>query len=164
MTARKTASPRDLSWLRRTFVLAEAARAGGRHPFAAIVVDGRGRVVAQAGNNSLPPEGDPTQHAEVLAASGAARLLRPEQLASCTLYSSAEPCCMCAGAIYWCNIRRVVYALSERRLLGITGGHEENPTLSLSCRKVFASGQRRVEVVGPLLQEEAAEVHRGFWL
>ncbi len=163
MPTRKTASPRDIAWLRRTFILAEAARADGRHPFAAIVVDARGRVVAEARNNSLPPGGDPTQHAEVVAASRAARLLRPAQLASCTLYSSAEPCCMCAGAIYWCNIRRVVYALSERRLLALTGGHRENPTLSLSCRRVFASGQRAVTVIGPLLQTEAERAHTGFW-
>jgi tRNA(Arg) A34 adenosine deaminase TadA len=156
-------SPADAAWLRRTFQVAEAARADGRHPFGAIVVDGEGRSVVEAGNNSLPPEGDPTQHAEVVAAARAARMLSPGKLAGCTLYASAEPCCMCAGAIYWCNIGRVVYGLSEEKLLGITGSHPENPTLSLSCRKVFASGQRTVEVAGPYLEAEAAGVHRGFW-
>jgi tRNA(Arg) A34 adenosine deaminase TadA len=157
------ASPIDLEHLRRTFRLAAEARAKGKHPFAALVVDAQGEVVAEAGNNSLPPDGDPTQHAEVLAAARAARLRTPTELAGATLYASAEPCCMCAGAIYWCHIGRVVYGLSEKRLLGLTGAHAENPTLALDCRRVFASGQHPVAVAGPLLEDEAAGAHRGFW-
>ena len=84
-------------------------------------------------------------------------------LAGATLYSSAEPCAMCAGAIYWCGIGRVVYALSEHALLGLTGDHPENPTFSLPCREVFARGQRPIEVVGPALEAEAAAAHAGFW-
>ena len=112
---------------------------------------------------SLPPEGDPTRHAELVAAGLAARRLSPEQLAAATLYTSAEPCAMCAGAIYWCGIGRVVYALSEHQLLGLTGDHPENPTFALPCREVFARGQRRIEVTGPCLEEEAAAAHAGFW-
>jgi len=163
MNSDGAAAAADLMHLRRTFQLAAASRAAGKHPFAALVVDEAGTVWSEAGNNSLPPDGDPTQHAEVVAAAQAARRRSPEQLARCTLYTSAEPCCMCAGAIYWCNIGRVVYALSEQRLLGLTGNHAENPTLALDCRRVFASGQHPVAVVGPLLEDEAAEVHRGFW-
>jgi len=70
---------------------------------------------------------------------------------------------MCAGAVYWSGIDRVVYALSETRLLAITGSHAENPTLALPCREVFARGQRNIEVLGPLIEEEAARVHAGFW-
>lgn len=70
---------------------------------------------------------------------------------------------MCAGAIYWSGIGRVVYALSEVRLLDLTGSHPENPTLSLPCREVFARGQRAIDVVGPLLEDEAAAAHAGFW-
>ena len=70
---------------------------------------------------------------------------------------------MCAGAVYWTGIDRVVYAISETRLLAITGSHAENPTLALPCREVFARGQRNIEVLGPLIEEEAARVHAGFW-
>lgn len=153
----------DLDLLRQSIRLSEQAREEGRHPFAAIVADAQGRVVASAGNNSMPPQGDPTQHAELVAAARAARLLTPEQLASCTLYTSAEPCCMCAGAVYWTGIGRVVYALSEHALLGLTGAHPENPTFALPCREVFARGQRVVQVHGPVLEDEAARAHRGFW-
>ncbi len=87
----------------------------------------------------------------------------PQELELCTLYTSAEPCCMCAGAVYWTGIGRVVYALSEHALLGLTGDHPENPTFSLPCREVFAKGQRKVSVLGPMLEGEAAEPHKGFW-
>jgi tRNA(Arg) A34 adenosine deaminase TadA len=155
---------RDMALLRAAIELADESRRNGRHPFAAIVADEDGNIVASAGNNSMPPEGDPTQHAELVAAAKAARELSPEQLARCTLYTSAEPCCRCAGAIYWCNIGRVVYALSEHRLLELTGSHPENPTFSLPCREVFLRGQRHVDVIGPLIEDEAASSHRGFWV
>jgi tRNA(Arg) A34 adenosine deaminase TadA len=153
----------DLTLLRQAIALSAESRARGRHPFAALVADEHGQVIAIAGNNSMPPQGDPTQHAELAAAALAARALTPEQLARCTLYTSAEPCCMCAGAIYWCNIGRVVYGLSEHALLELTGAHPENPTLALPCRQVFATGQRQVQVLGPLLEDEAALPHHGFW-
>ena len=153
----------DLALLRRTIALSEQSRARGRHPFAALVADEHGNVISEAGNNSMPPEGDPTQHAELVAAAKAARLRAPQQLARATLYTSAEPCCMCAGAVYWTGIGRVVYALSEHALLGLTGDHPENPTFSLPCREVFARGQRAVAVLGPLLEDGAVAPHRGFW-
>jgi hypothetical protein len=57
----------------------------------------------------------------------------------------------------------VVYGLSEKRLKQVTGSHPENPTLDLPCRAVFAAGQRAVEVVGPLLEDEGAALHAGAW-
>ncbi len=153
----------DLDLLRQSISLSEESKQRGRHPFAALVADQSGKVIASAGNNSMPPEGDPTQHAELAAAAKAAKLLSPEELAKCTLYTSAEPCCMCSGAIYWTGIGRVVYALSEHALLGLTGDHPENPTFSLPCREVFARGQRQIPVLGPMLEAEAAKPHEGFW-
>lgn len=156
-------NPQDLLHLQHCIRLSRLVRDQGKHPFAAIVVAADGRIVAEAGNDSLPPAGDPTRHAELVAAAQAARCLTPEELASATLYTSAEPCAMCAGAIYWCGIGRVVYALSEHKLLELTGDHPENPTFSLPCREVFTRGQRHIEVAGPYLEAEAAAVHAGFW-
>jgi tRNA(Arg) A34 adenosine deaminase TadA len=164
MTTAADLAPADLTHLRHAIALAQSARDSGKHPFAALVVGADGKVIAEAGNNSLPPDGDPTQHAELRAAQLAARAAGDTaKLAGATLYTSAEPCAMCAGAIYWCGIGRVVYALSEHRLLELTGDHPENPTFSLPCREVFARGQRRIEVVGPVLEDEAAAAHAGFW-
>ena len=157
-------SEQDLVFLRRAIELARSAREDGRHPFGALVVNERGETVVEARNNAVRPKGDPTQHAETVACGEAARLLPESALGKCTLYTSTEPCAMCAGAIYWTGIGRVVYALAETGLLKFTGNDEENPTLDLPCREVFARGQRRIAVVGPLLEEEAARVHEGFWM
>jgi tRNA(Arg) A34 adenosine deaminase TadA len=132
----------DLRSLRRTIALASEARARGKHPFGALVVASDGEVLAEAMNAYGWPDGD----------------------AQATLYSSAEPCAMCAGAVYWSGISRVVYALSEKRLLKLTGNHPENPTLALPCREVFARGQRHIEVIGPALEDEAAAAHLEFWI
>ena len=72
---------------------------------------------------------------------------------------------MCAGTQYWAHIGRLVYGMSERRLLELTGNHAENPTLDLPCREVFARGQKAVRVAGPLpqVEEEIAALHRRFW-
>src|ERR1700691_996560 len=137
----------DLLHLRRGIDLASQARDTGQLPFAALVVDENGQVLVEVQNQSRPPGGDPTQHAELLAASSAAKLVPAERLAKATLYTSAEPCCMCAGAIYWAHIGRVIYALSEHRLLLLTGSHQENPTFSLPCREVFPRGNPRAQVM-----------------
>ena len=93
----------------------------------------------------------------------ATRHFSEEQLATCTVYTSTEPCVMCAGAIYWGNVRRVVYALSEVALYEIAGPSPEH--LVLPCREVFAHSQRQVQVDGPAqeLDMEARAVHAGFW-
>ena len=112
--------------------------------------------------NGYMPAHDGTAHAErLLATESLPRRSSAENCAKATLYSSAEPCAMCAGAIYWAGIGRLVYGLSEHRLRGVTGNHPENPTLDLPCREVFASGQRPTEVIGPLLEDEAAALHEG---
>ena len=149
-------------FLRRAFEVARRARARGCHPFGAILVGSDGAVLLEAENGFLPDR-DMTAHAERLLASQASKAYRPEFLAICTMYASAEPCAMCAGAIYWAGIGRVVFGLSERRLKAMTGSHAENPTLDLPCRTVFAAGQRPVDVIGPLLEDEAAALHDGMW-
>ena len=153
----------DLALLRQAIELAREARHDGRHPFGALIADEHGKVVASARNNAVRPRGEPTQHAEMLACGEAARLLPPSALANCTLYTSTEPCAMCAGAIYWIGLGRVVFGLAEAGLSRFTGDDPENLTLDLPCRDVFARGRRRIRVAGPLLEKEAGEVHRGFW-
>jgi tRNA(Arg) A34 adenosine deaminase TadA len=155
-------SERDALFLRRSFEVARRSMTHGNHPFGAILVDKDGRVLLESENGYMPAH-DGTAHAERLLATEACRTLSKDVLARSTLYSSAEPCAMCAGAMYWAGIGRLVYGLSEHRLRAITGNHPENPTLDLPCREVFASGQRPTEVVGPLLEDEAAALHDGVW-
>ena len=156
-------SPPEDASLPDTFTFAEA-RAAGRHPFGSLIVNAAGVVIVESRNNAVRPSGEPTQHAEMLACSAAGKLVSEQELAGSTLYTSTEPCAMCAGAIYWSGIGRVVFALAEKGLLRYTGSHQENPTLDLPCREVFARGQRPTTVLGPFLEEEAAEVHQSFWI
>jgi tRNA(Arg) A34 adenosine deaminase TadA len=157
-----TPAERDAHFLRRSFDVARRAITHGNHPFGSLLVDQGGNVLLEAENGYMPAQ-DGTAHAERLLATMACTTIAPGILSNATLYSSAEPCAMCAGAMYWAGIGRLVYGLSEHRLRGITGNHPENPTLNLPCRDVFASGQRQTEVVGPLLEDEAATLHDGVW-
>ena len=156
------ASERDELLLRRSFDVARRSLTHGNHPFGAILVDREGNVLIETENGYMPDH-DGTGHAERLLATQACTTLGAEILATATLYSSAAPCAMCAGAIYWAGIGRLVYGLSEHRLRAVTGNHPENPTLDLPCREVFKSGQRATEVVGPLLEDEAEALHEGVW-
>jgi tRNA(Arg) A34 adenosine deaminase TadA len=153
---------RDEDFLRRAFDVARRSMANGNHPFGAILVDRDGNLLLEMENGYMPSH-DGTAHAERLLATKACTTTSAEILKASTMYSSAEPCAMCAGAIYWAGIGRLVYGLSEHRLRRITGDHPENPTLDLPCRAVFDTGQRPVEVVGPLLEDEAAALHDGVW-
>jgi tRNA(Arg) A34 adenosine deaminase TadA len=155
--------PYDEALLREAFEVAKRSRAAGDHPFGSVLADGEGKLLMEQGNGFTSEGGDRTAHAERLLASRAARAYDLRFLARCTLYTSAEPCAMCAGAIYWAGIGRVVYGQTEKALKAETGAHEENPTLDLSCDVVFAAGQRETEVVGPLLEAEAAELQADFW-
>jgi tRNA(Arg) A34 adenosine deaminase TadA len=152
----------DEHFLRRSFDVARRALTRGNHPFGAILVDANRNVMIEAENGYMPAR-DSTAHAERLLATQACTTLSPDVLKTATLYSSAEPCAMCAGAIYWAGIGRVVYGLSEHRLRSVTGNHPENPTLDLPSREVFRSGQRPTEVLGPLLEDEAEALHAGVW-
>src|SRR5690625_5902479 len=69
---------------------------------------------------------------------------------------------MCSGAIFWSGIGRVVYGLSETGLLSLSGDHPGNPTLDHPCRLVLAAGGRPIDVIGPLLEQEAAVPHTGL--
>src|ERR1700744_4232827 len=160
--AAMTPAERDTQFLRRSFDVARRSMTHGNHPFGAILVAAGGQVLLECENGYMPAH-DGTAHAERLLATKACRTLPAEVLAKATMYSSAEPCAMCAGAIYWAGIGRLVYGLSEHRLRDYTGNHPENPTLDLPCRAVFASGQRPTEVIGPLLEDEAGAMHEGVW-
>ena len=152
----------ELEHLKLSISVARRAREHGNHPFGAVLVDEQDRVLLEA-ENTVVTGRDVTGHAETNLVRLATGQFSPEQLARCTLYSSTEPCAMCAGAIHWSQIGRVIYALSEMDLYEMIGSSPEH--LLLPCREVFAHTQRPIEVQGPVsaLQTEARAVHEGFW-
>ncbi|MFD7843117.1 nucleoside deaminase [Nocardia sp. NPDC059764] len=152
----------DARLLATAIAIAGRARERGNHPFGALLTGPDGAVLLEA-ENTVVTGRDATGHAETNLVRAASAAYDAEFLRGCTVYTSCEPCVMCAGAIYWANIGRVVYALGEDQLLGLTGANRENPTMALPCRAVFAAGQRGIAVVGPVELAEARAVHGGFW-
>lgn len=148
--------------MRRSIALAREARNNGNHPFGALLTDADGRVTVEA-KNTVVTDGDCTGHAELNLMRAACRTLDSVALGGSTIYTSTEPCAMCSGAIYWAGVARVVFGLRESELRALTGVNPINPTLALECREVFARGQRSIEVIGPLLEDEARVVHERFW-
>ena len=146
--------------LRRACVVAERATLLGHHPFGAILVGPDQQTVLMEQGNV-----DTVNHAESVLARVAAMNFTPQYLWGCTLYTTVEPCCMCAGTAYWANIGRVVFGMTEERLLEATGDHHENPTMSVSSRYVFEHGQKAVELIGPVveIEDEVMRVQRAFW-
>ncbi len=126
----------DIQHLRTAIQIAQLARDHGNHPFGAILVDENNRAILEA-ENTVNTDHDVTAHAETNLVRLATRKFSAEELSLCTLYTSTEPCAMCAGAIHWSHIGRVVYALSEEDLYAMVGpstGH-----LLLPCREVFGT-------------------------
>jgi tRNA(Arg) A34 adenosine deaminase TadA len=150
----------SLRHLRRANEVARAAMDAGHHPFGALLVAPDGETVLMEQRNV-----DTVNHAEAVLAREAARLHAPALLWDCTLVTTVEPCAMCAGTQYWAHIGRLVYGMTETRLLELTGNHAENPTLDLPCREVFARGQKAMQVIGPVpeVEDEIAALHRHFW-
>lgn len=146
--------------LRRANQIALRSRDFGHHPFGAILVaPDHDTVLFEQGNV------DTVNHAESVLIRTAYQNLSPDYLWNCTLYTTVEPCAMCAGTLYWSNIGRLVYGVAETRLLELTGNHAENPTLNLPCRSLFSTGQKPIRVWGeiPEVANEILEVHRDFW-
>lgn len=153
----------DLQILEQTIILADEAVQEGNHPFGAVLVGQDGKVLA-TGKNSFSVDRGPG-HAETNLAREAARRFDVGTLRNATLYTSVEPCSMCASTIYWAEIGAVVFGMTEKRLGELTGDDPENPTQDLDCRTVFASGRRLVTVRGPFieLEDAIAEQHKRFW-
>lgn len=153
----------EFTHLRRAIELARLAREHGNHPFGALLLDAQGQVILEA-ENTVNTEQDCTGHAETNLVRLASKRFNRQLLASCTLVTSTEPCAMCAGAIHWSGIGRVIFGMAEDRLYQLTGGDESNETMRLPCREVFAHCRRVIEVEGPHLEQEAEQVHLGFWI
>jgi tRNA(Arg) A34 adenosine deaminase TadA len=151
----------DRSALLSAVRTARAAVLGGNPPFGAVVADASGEQRVSAGNTAVST-GEFVAHAEAEAARRAVRVMTTRELRGATLYSSAEPCAMCAAVVYWAGIGRVVYAVGVRQLSAMFGHDEEYPFLTLPCRTVFAAGRRPTRLVGPTDLSEAMDLWREF--
>ena len=160
--AEQPVAERDATYLRQAIALSRTARQRGNRPFGSVIVAPDGTVLG-AGWNSNGESGDCTAHAEVQAIREACQRHDRTALEQATLYASGEPCVMCAGAIFWANIRRVVYGIDDQRLRVFRGERLDQRDVELSCRDVFRAAPFAVECTGPSLVNEASQPHVGAW-
>lgn len=160
--AEQSVAERDAIYLRQAIELSRTARQRGNRPFGSVIVAPDGTVLG-AGWNSNGESGDCTAHAEVQAIREACQRHDRTALEQATLYASGEPCVMCAGAIFWANIRRVVYGIDDQRLRVFRGERLDQRDVELSCRDVFRAAPFAVECTGPSLVDEASQPHVGAW-
>lgn len=155
-------NPLDTQYMRLANRWAQTARERGNRPFGAVVVSGSGDLLMEAYCNTTET-GDCTGHAETNAVRQLSPQVSREVLASSTLYSSAEPCVMCAGAIFWSGIGRVIFGIDAVRLRVFRGEVAEQKDAELSCRDVFEASPRTIECIGPVMLDECSAPHVGFW-
>lgn len=151
-------------YLKRAIEISKQSRQAGNTPFGALLAGPDGEILLEQTNVEIT-EHKCTGHAETQLLEKASMKYDKTFLWQCTLYTTVEPCSMCAGAAYWANVGTVVYGLAEKDLLHLTGSNEQNPTFNLPCREIFARGQKAIKVVGPFpaLAAEIAAVHKGYW-
>ena len=98
-------APSRAAFLARARELRDAATAAGDQPYGAVIV--RQGLIVGEGRSQVVTLVDPTAHSELMAVRDAARRLGTRDLSDCDLYSSATPCPMCQGALYWAGVRRI---------------------------------------------------------
>jgi tRNA(Arg) A34 adenosine deaminase TadA len=116
-----------------------------------------GVIVAEA-ENTVITDSDVTRHAELNLISAAAGKFSVEERSRMILYASTEPCAMCTGAIVWSGIKNIVYGCSSKLLNQIANGH-----FTIECRKILEHSNEEYSVEGPLLEEEAVNLHLSYW-
>ena len=147
--------PEDKDLIRQCIELAKSSVAKGNEPFGALMVQD-GKVIMTA-ENTVATDNNTCHHAETNLIAATFRKYGPKGFQNSTLYTSCEPCPMCCGAIYIAGVKRLVYGMSTKKLSTISGF-----TDNIYARQFFALSQRKVEVTGPVLGEEAAQVMEKF--
>lgn len=138
-----------------SLALDEARRAylEGEVPIGAVLVDGGGILISSE-HNRIEQLNDATAHAELLALREGSRKLKRRQLSDCTLYSTVEPCAMCAGALVLCRVKRLVYGATDSKF----GAAEslfnvvDNPALN-----------HQLKVTAGVMEEEARQLMKRFF-
>ncbi|WP_077037975.1 nucleoside deaminase [Pelomonas sp. KK5] len=145
----------DSRYMRMAITASREARQRGDMPFGAVLAkDGEALLIAM---NTQVTQQDCTGHAETVLVREAEATLGKVAMAGATVYASGEPCGMCAGAMFWAGITRVVWAASTPEIDAALGGM----SLGARCAEVLAKASPAVSVEGPLLGAEAVAVLQG---
>ncbi|HEV2913027.1 MAG TPA: tRNA adenosine(34) deaminase TadA [Pyrinomonadaceae bacterium] len=144
MTAEGAQRERDAHWMRRALAAALEARDRGEVPVGACIVTGDGELLACTGNRTRT-DCDPTAHAEIVALRAAAQALGNYRLTNAIVYSTIEPCAMCAGALVQARARRLVYGARDERAGAVESQFRICTAGSLNHRMEITSGVLEAE-------------------
>ena len=142
----------DANWMRQALAAAHEARGRGEVPVGTCIVKGD-EMLAVAGNRTRTDQ-DPTAHAEVVALREAARRVSNFRITDAVVYSTIEPCVMCAGALIQARVRRLVYGARDER----AGAVESRFKV---CDTDFLN--HRIELTAGVLEEECRQVMQDFF-
>ena len=143
----------DEQWMSRAIAAAHAAQELGEIPVGACIVNENDEVLAVAGNRTRT-DGDPTAHAEIVALRAAAKSLGNYRLTNAVVYSTIEPCAMCAGALIQARIRRLVYGARDERAGAVASRFR-------ICDSDFLN--HRIEITEGVLEAECRELMQAFF-
>jgi len=145
-------------YIRMAIEIAKESKKEGNLPFGCVLVNKNGEVLLK-GKNTINTDVDCLAHAEINLIRDASKKFDYSFLNKCTIYTSDEPCPMCTSAIYWSGIGKLVYGLSKTEYYRIVGRDNPNWVFEMPARELLDRGGRKLEVIGPLLEEEASILH-----
>ena len=143
----------DEFWMREAILAAHEAEKLDEVPIGACLVDGEGNLLAVAGNRTIT-DNDPTAHAEILALREAAAKIGNYRLTGATVYSTIEPCAMCAGALVNARVKRLVYGAKDERFGAVE-------TLFKICDSDFLN--HKIEITSGVLAEDCRALMQIFF-
>jgi len=170
--ARRQCREYDTANMNEALVETQKAVECGKMPFGAVLANSDGIIVCRAHNQCEAAArrggggvGDVTRHAEMELIRRFTTFLPESERRECTLYTSTEPCVMCAGAIYWSGVRRIVYGCSAAQLEEQVSGPGGFDIPIETLYGLSDATRDKMSVVGPILVDESLELHRnsGVW-
>lgn len=147
------ASELDDDWMREALKAARGAVELGEVPIGACLIDESGRLVASASNRTIT-DSDPTAHAEILVLREAAHVAANYRLTGMTLYTTVEPCVMCAGALVNARIKRLVFGTHDERFGAVETRFRLCDSDSLN---------HRIEITSGVLAEDCRSLMQDFF-
>jgi tRNA(Arg) A34 adenosine deaminase TadA len=154
-------------FMRLAFEQARLAVIAGNEPFGAVLV--KAGEVAAVGQNKINTENDPTYHAETGLIRDYCHQTGITDLSAYTMYTSCEPCVMCAGCMIWSKLGRMVYGISVKQLFSMlkegTGdvfSQEADRGIDMPCDEIFARSSNKIIVIGGVLEAEGIELYQSY--
>jgi len=148
----------DIKHLRHAFTVAEKSFREGNLPFGCILLSPEGTII-EDGENLVITSENSIAHCEIVLINKLAGKYEREYLRKCAIYATTEPCPMCTAAIFWSGIGKLVYALSKEGYHAVANTTNPDHLFDLSSKQLLKHGGRKVEVNGPLMEEEAKTIY-----